>query len=506
MVMRVSLTLAAIFILSTTGCNQLIWVEHQISPGSYRVKNLSDALENDSCPESGQDCLRKEISKQVYDIDADYELRREALATGTSLATFGSDVAMLGINAADTFVTGGLSKALSTISGGIIAVRGVADSDFLYNSNILAIIHQMDADRAGVKAAIIAKLPTTPKPPNDATQAILAAAKAETNTAKAVTDAADAADAAKAARADPKATANAIREATAAATDAVNKAVTEMKTAEETMEEANAAAIAVQATRREDMTGVNKAVEALNEAVSTVNGKAIEVVKHAFSTVMKAAKTASEEDATMATTEAKAAMDMAQAAMDMAQAAMGETKATTDAATAKSNATAKAVTVVKAIPKVTQLLPDKILTAASDVAASAAYLAAVDAAAQPGAVKMGVITKATEAARLAFQAITDNLSVPAPKIQDISNVAAVTIAFSIAESVPIGASPKQTIHYGSFVEAAIDLRQYYDRGTINHALYSLNTDAGSKLTACQNLVNKAQNGDPASPQDCRANP
>jgi hypothetical protein len=104
-------------------------------------------------------CRNDITNYRIRYYDANYYTFKRLVLAGNSAYNAGTDIAVLGLNAAGTLTGGATTKAiLAAISGGLIGTRGVIDKDLYFNSSINTLIAQMDADRAERYETIVESL------------------------------------------------------------------------------------------------------------------------------------------------------------------------------------------------------------------------------------------------------------------------------------------------------------------------------------------------------------
>jgi len=80
----------------------------------------------------------------------------------TNGMNFALDLGSVGLNAAGAFASGGTSKVLSAIAGGLTSSKTAIDSDLLQKHAVNDLLQQMTADRNGVYNIILARLDAKP--------------------------------------------------------------------------------------------------------------------------------------------------------------------------------------------------------------------------------------------------------------------------------------------------------------------------------------------------------
>lgn len=92
-------------------------------------------------------------------IDMQYDKFRDGLLKLVDDSDLLADIAILGLGSATTLVPGKTTKSiLGAISAGIAGSKAAVNSDVLYNSSIILVINQMDADRSNQRCTIITEM------------------------------------------------------------------------------------------------------------------------------------------------------------------------------------------------------------------------------------------------------------------------------------------------------------------------------------------------------------
>jgi hypothetical protein len=119
----------------------------------------AEAAERTAGSDAAKRCRNDIAYYRIRYYDANYYTFKRLVLAGNSSYNAGTDIAVLGLNAAGTLTGGATTKAiLAAISGGLIGTRGVIDKDLYFNSSINTLIAQMDADRAEAFEQILKNL------------------------------------------------------------------------------------------------------------------------------------------------------------------------------------------------------------------------------------------------------------------------------------------------------------------------------------------------------------
>ena len=112
----------------------------------------------DGTTSAGQVSIRTCVDAMLQVIDVKWVHFQDQLLTSTSNSNFATDVALLGIGTAGSFVVGQATQILHAASAGITGIRSSVDSDLLYSATITTILLQMQNDRAAVRTTIAGRL------------------------------------------------------------------------------------------------------------------------------------------------------------------------------------------------------------------------------------------------------------------------------------------------------------------------------------------------------------
>lgn len=80
--------------------------------------------------------------------DYEYENYKRLIRRGVSFGGLGTEATTIGLNTAATLVTGGTTKLLSGIAGGVTGVSASFNKNVLFDQSITTFIGKMDALRA----------------------------------------------------------------------------------------------------------------------------------------------------------------------------------------------------------------------------------------------------------------------------------------------------------------------------------------------------------------------
>ena len=135
------------------------------SPGAQAAKDYVPPVCNGAAQKS-TDASRTDIESCVYAmlqvIDVKWVHFQDQLLTSANNSNLATDIALQGLGAAGSFVTGQTTQILHAASAGVAGLRSSVNSDLLYSSTITTILLQMQADRAAVRLDIQCRLKAPP--------------------------------------------------------------------------------------------------------------------------------------------------------------------------------------------------------------------------------------------------------------------------------------------------------------------------------------------------------
>ncbi len=161
---RIVLPLVCVAALS--GCASINGFPEPVIPAHQATAEV-EAFTNSASKEKIEDCLAKTddterqacrneiVDARLYAIDAVYFEFERTINSEKNITNVGADAALLTLGGLGTTAVGVATKtALAAASTGIVGIRGSYDKAVLAEKTISAIVSQMNASRAAVRAAI----------------------------------------------------------------------------------------------------------------------------------------------------------------------------------------------------------------------------------------------------------------------------------------------------------------------------------------------------------------